>query len=78
MYFAQIALESQCVHMHWLVLNWNSRALSFYERLGVNLVKELLTIKLLRPALSQLAAGEIPLSAGSGICTSITCKTEHK
>ena len=58
-YSAQIAMDSQCAQMHWLVLDWNSRAISFYERLGGNLVKESLNVKLVRPALSQLAAGEI-------------------
>lgn len=33
-HLAQIAVERGCGRMEWAVLNWNSRAADFYERLG--------------------------------------------
>ncbi len=33
-YLARIAVERGCARMEWAVLNWNKRAIEFYERMG--------------------------------------------
>lgn len=33
-YLARIAVERGCARMEWAVLNWNKRAIGFYERMG--------------------------------------------
>ena len=33
-YLARIAVERGCPRMEWAVLNWNKRAIEFYERVG--------------------------------------------
>ena len=54
---AQIALEEKCYGLRWMVLEWNTPALKFYESLGAELLDEWETMLLRGPALSRLANG---------------------
>ena len=55
---AQIALEENCYGLRWMVLEWNTPALKFYESLGAELLGEWETMLLRGDALEQLAAGQ--------------------
>jgi GNAT superfamily N-acetyltransferase len=52
---AQIAVEENCYGMRWQVLEWNEPALKFYDTLGASIMDEWETMRLMEPALSQLA-----------------------
>jgi len=52
---AQIALEENCYGLRWMVLEWNTPALKFYETLGAELLGEWETMLLRGPALERLA-----------------------
>jgi hypothetical protein len=41
--------------MMWIVLDWNSRAIDFYERIGAAIEREWLTVKMERAALKKFA-----------------------
>lgn len=42
--------------MMWIVLDWNSRAIDFYERIGASVEKEWLTVKMEAAALAKFAS----------------------
>jgi hypothetical protein len=50
--------------MRWQVLEWNEPALKFYETLGAHIMDEWETMRLMEPALSQLAAAELSEAVG--------------
>lgn len=50
-----IAVERGCHRIEWAALNWNTRAIDFYERLGAERVTEWSTFELEQPALGRLA-----------------------
>jgi len=52
---AQIALDENCYGLRWMVLEWNTPALKFYESLGAELLGEWETMLLRGSALAQLA-----------------------
>lgn len=52
---ARIAVERGCGRLEWAVLNWNSDAISFYERLGARPNSEWTVYRLAGEALSSLA-----------------------
>jgi GNAT superfamily N-acetyltransferase len=52
---ARIAVERGCGRLEWAVLNWNSDAISFYERLGARPNSEWTVYRLAGEALSNLA-----------------------
>jgi GNAT superfamily N-acetyltransferase len=52
---AQIALEENCYGLRWMVLEWNTPALKFYESLGAELLDEWETMLVRGPALARLA-----------------------
>ncbi|HZI58687.1 MAG TPA: GNAT family N-acetyltransferase [Verrucomicrobiae bacterium] len=52
---AQIAIEENCYGLRWMVLEWNTPALKFYESLGAEMLDEWETMLLRGPALAQLA-----------------------
>ena len=52
---AQIALEANCFAMAWMVLKWNEPAIKFYESLGAVAMDAWETMRIMRPALEQLA-----------------------
>ena len=54
---AQIARERGCVRMEWSVLDWNTPAIEFYQRLGADVMSEW--------RMCRLSAGGIDKLAGS-------------
>ncbi|HWG40681.1 MAG TPA: GNAT family N-acetyltransferase [Candidatus Acidoferrales bacterium] len=56
---AQIAVAENCYGMRWQVLEWNEPALKFYETLGAHIMDEWETMRLMEPALSQLASADV-------------------
>jgi GNAT superfamily N-acetyltransferase len=55
---ADIAVQENCYAMRWQVLDWNQPAIDFYERLGAEVMREWLDVRLSGDALTQLAASE--------------------
>ena len=43
--------------MMWIVLDWNTRAINFYEKIGASIEKEWLTVKMEAVALDKFAGG---------------------
>jgi len=54
---AQIAVERGCARMEWAVLDWNTPAIEFYERLGARPMSEWTIFRLADAALRGLAFG---------------------
>lgn len=54
---AKRAVARGCQRLEWAVLNWNTPALGFYERLGAKPLDEWTTYRLSREALVKLAEG---------------------
>lgn len=52
---AQIALQEGCTRFEWQVLDWNTPAKDFYDRLGAKLLPEWEQVRMTDPALSRLA-----------------------
>jgi GNAT superfamily N-acetyltransferase len=52
---ARIAVRRRCGRMEWAVLDWNVRAIHFYERLGAKPRKEWVLTRLTGSALRRLA-----------------------
>lgn len=52
---ARIAVRRGCGRMEWTVLDWNTRAVKFYKRLGASLRKEWILTRLTGGALRRLA-----------------------
>ncbi len=59
---AVIAREENCFGVRWQVLDWNTRAIEFYRRLGAEFLDEWKTVNLQGDALERLA-GSAPRSA---------------
>lgn len=53
---ARLARDRGCARLEWSVLDWNSPAIVFYERLGARPRSEWTTYRLTDGALEQLAA----------------------
>jgi GNAT superfamily N-acetyltransferase len=54
---AALAVERQCGRMEWSVLDWNTSAIGFYERLGATLMKDWKLCRLTGDSLARAAAG---------------------
>lgn len=54
---ARIAVEKGCGRFQWQVLDWNTPAIDFYERLGAKGMKEWITMRVEGDALARLARG---------------------
>jgi GNAT superfamily N-acetyltransferase len=54
---ARKAIARNCARFVWQVLDWNEPAIRFYEKIGAQLQREWLTIRLEGEALERLAAG---------------------
>ncbi len=52
---ARIALAENCYGMKWQVLDWNTPAIDFYEKLGAKLQKEWLSVRIVGEPLEMLA-----------------------
>ena len=59
----QIANATDCARMQWQVLDWNTKAIDLYKRIGGVILKEWLTVRMTQPALSKFAAGEVSLTS---------------
>jgi hypothetical protein len=44
--------------MTWQLMDWNTKAKQFYERIGGDIKKGWLTMKLAEPGLGNLASGD--------------------
>lgn len=53
---ARIAVREGCGRFEWMVLDWNTPAIGFYEKLGATPMKEWIKMRLLGDALRALAA----------------------
>ena len=53
---ARLARARGCARMEWSVLDWNTPAIDFYERLGATPMSEWTTYRLTDDALERLAA----------------------
>lgn len=51
----QIAKDKDCSRMVWQVLDWNTRALELYERIGGQCEKEWLTVRMYEPKITEFA-----------------------
>jgi GNAT superfamily N-acetyltransferase len=51
---ARIAVRRGCGRMEWTVLDWNTPAIGFYERIGARLRKDWILTRLSGPALRRL------------------------
>ncbi len=54
---ARIGAERHCGRFEWTALNWNRKALEFYDRLGAKRMNEWVLIRLDAKGLRHLAAG---------------------
>ena len=54
LYLARLAAARDCGRMEWSVLNWNRRAVSFYESLGARPVNDWTVYRLDRAALDAI------------------------
>ena len=55
---AKVAMDEGCGRFEWQVLDWNTRAIQFYESLGAKVMKEWLTMRVSGDELMRLAAQE--------------------
>jgi GNAT superfamily N-acetyltransferase len=62
---ARLARERGCARLEWAVLDWNTPAIGFYERLGASAMSEWTVFRLTDDALERLAAtGEAVVRKG--------------
>ncbi|MGC4079486.1 MAG: GNAT family N-acetyltransferase [Rubrivivax sp.] len=52
---AKEAVDAECARFVWQVMDWNTPAIEFYEKLGANVLKEWIAVRLDGEALSRLA-----------------------
>lgn len=52
---ARVAIRENCYGMRWQVLDWNQTAIDFYEKLGANVMREWLDVRIGGEALERLA-----------------------
>src|SRR5262245_41589909 len=55
-HLARLAVERGCGRMEWAVLDWNKRAIEFYERMGARGIREWTTYRLAGEALEKLGS----------------------
>lgn len=55
-HLAQLAVQRGCGRMEWAVLDWNRRAIEFYERMGAVGVKEWTVFRISGEALRRLGS----------------------
>lgn len=59
-YLAQLALGRSCVRMEWMVLQWNTPALAFYEKLQVQILEHDRVARISGDALKYLGTQSLP------------------
>jgi GNAT superfamily N-acetyltransferase len=52
---ARIAEERRCGRFEWAVLDWNARAIGFYESLGATILPDWRIVRVIGPTLAKLA-----------------------
>ena len=55
-HLAMLAVERDCARLEWSVLDWNSPAIGFYQKLGARLMDEWTVMRVDGTALQQLGA----------------------
>jgi GNAT superfamily N-acetyltransferase len=55
-HLAQIAVKRGCGRMEWAVLDWNRRAIDFYQKMGAVWVKDWTTFRVSGEALKRLGS----------------------
>ena len=55
-HLARIAVERNCARMEWSVLDWNKRAIQFYERMGAVGINDWTTFRVTGDALARLGS----------------------
>ena len=55
-YLAALAVERQCGRFEWSVLDWNQRAIDFYQKMGATVLPDWRVVRITGDALDQLAA----------------------
>ena len=58
---AAIAIERGCARFEWTVLDWNTPAIGFYEKLGATVLPDWRVVRMTGEALEQLAAPGEPV-----------------
>lgn len=56
-YLARLALERNSGRLEWWVLDWNSEAIDFYQRIGAKAMDEWTVYRVTGPELTTLAEG---------------------
>jgi hypothetical protein len=56
-FLAKLAVERGCGRLEWAVLDWNSRAIDFYNRLGARPLTDWTVYRLTGEALQDLSRG---------------------
>jgi len=54
---AALAVERECGRFEWSVLNWNANAISFYEKMGADVLPDWRICRVTGDALTHLARG---------------------
>lgn len=57
---AEIAIERGCGRLEWAVLDWNTPAIGFYERLGAKQMSDWTVFRVTGDALAKLGSGTLP------------------
>lgn len=57
---AALAVERRCGRVEWSVLNWNERAIKFYQQIGARPMNEWTVYRLTGEALTNLGKGDAP------------------
>ncbi|WP_322033687.1 GNAT family N-acetyltransferase [Paraburkholderia sp. J76] len=59
---AAIAVERGCARFEWTVLDWNTPAIGFYEKLGATVLPDWRVVRMTGDALEKLAAPDVTMS----------------
>lgn len=54
-YIAKLAVERGCGRLEWSVLDWNSPAIAFYQRMGASILEEWRICRVIGASLKELA-----------------------
>ncbi len=57
-HLAKLAVERKCARFEWWVLDWNLKAIRFYESLGAEAMSDWTVYRVSGDALTRLAAGD--------------------
>jgi GNAT superfamily N-acetyltransferase len=63
---AERAVAEKCPRFVWQVLDWNAPSIAFYEKLGAQVLREWLTVRLEGEALTRFAAAGTGISPAQG------------